>query len=119
MSNDNLFSRAYQIMIGRINDKLSQDEPYYFETTKSAKHEAIALLPNDTIQIKRTNAPKIPEYYIDMEMLEAGFNHFRFRETITITQYDAFIKKALGRVPQHGPTYIAIIRVLQEISRGL
>lgn len=114
-----LFARAYQELISRIKEKLSQNEPFYFETTRGKKHEAIALLPGDIIRIKRTDAPKVAEYNIDKEVLELTFNHFRLRETITIIRYDTYVRKFLNKGANHGPTYIAIIRALQRISRGL
>lgn len=117
--NKDLFDQAYQIMIDRIKDKFAHDEPYYFETTRGKKHEAIAIDSNDIIRIKRTEAPKIPEYNINKKTLKDAFNHFRFRDTITIKQYDTFVRETLKRGANHGPTYIAIIRALQRISRGL
>lgn len=113
------FAEAYRELTSRIRKKLSQNQPFYFETTRGKKHEAIYISPEDVIRIKRTDAPAVPEYNINIETLELTFNHFRFRETITIKQYDTFVRKTLRRGANHGPTYIAIIRALQRISRGL
>ena len=114
-----LFAEAYRELTSRIRKRLSQNQPFYFETTRGKKHEAIALSPDDIIRIKRTDAPRVPEYNINIEILELTFNHFRFRETITIKQYDIFVRETLLRGANHAPTYIAIIRALQRISSGL
>lgn len=114
-----LFAEAYRELTSRIRKRLSQNQPFYFESIRGKKHEAIALLPGDIIRIKRTDAPKVAEYNIDKEVLELTFNHFRLRETITIIRYDTYVRKFLNKGANHGPTYIAIIRALQRISRGL
>ena len=119
LSRDLVFDRAYDHLISEIEDSIHKGDTYCFTTKRGAKHCALSVLPNNSIEIERQNAPSMSSYIVDRDKLKTLYLHFRNIDNLSIKEHDDYLRNVLGIGASNGPTYIAILSTLDQVANNL